>query len=84
VTIGYTAQITAILVVNLVTAYAAYAPVTCVQLDLGMSGFMAVGVYTSAFVRGHGAPVPVFSGVSSLGTYSTPANLSKEVSALAR
>jgi branched-chain amino acid transport system permease protein len=88
VTSGYTAQITAILVANIVTAYAAYVPLTCVPLDLGMSGFMAVGVYTSAFVSGHGAPsglsIPVFSGVSSPGTCSAPANRSKEVSALGR
>lgn len=69
-TSGYTAQIAAILLVNIATAYAAYVPLACVQRDLGMSSFMTLGVYVSAFVSGHGDPVPIFSGASSSGTCS--------------
>lgn len=60
---GYTAQITTILVVNIAAAYAAVVPPACVQLDPGISGFMAMGAYTSAVLSGHDVP----SGLSTRG-----------------
>ena len=38
---GYATQITAILIVNIVAAYAAYMPLACGQLNLGVAGFKA-------------------------------------------
>jgi branched-chain amino acid transport system permease protein len=51
---GYATQIAAILIVNIVAAYAAYMPLACGQLNLGIAGFMAIGAYTSAVLNGHG------------------------------
>lgn len=51
---GYATQIGAILIVNIVAAYAAYMPLACGQLNLGIAGFMAIGAYTSAVLSGHG------------------------------
>lgn len=51
---GYSTQIAAILIVNIVAAYAAYLPLACGQLNLGIAGFMAIGAYTSAVVSGQG------------------------------
>lgn len=51
---GYSTQIAAILIVNIVAAYAAYMPLACGQLNLGIAGFMAIGAYTSAVVSGQG------------------------------
>ena len=51
---GYATQIVAILIVNVVAAYAAYMPLACGQLSLGVAGFMAIGSYTSAVLSAHG------------------------------
>jgi branched-chain amino acid transport system permease protein len=51
---GYALQITAILIVNVVAAYAAYMPLACGQLNLGVAGFMAIGAYTAAVVSSAG------------------------------
>jgi branched-chain amino acid transport system permease protein len=51
---GYATQIAAILIVNIVAAYAAYMPLACGQLNLGIAGFMAIGAYGSAVLSGHG------------------------------
>jgi branched-chain amino acid transport system permease protein len=51
---GYATQIAAILIVNIVAAYAAYMPLACGQLNLGIAGFMAIGAYTSAVLGAHG------------------------------
>jgi branched-chain amino acid transport system permease protein len=51
---GYATQIAAILIVNIVAAYAAYVPLACGQLNLGVAGFMAIGAYASAVVSGYG------------------------------
>ncbi|WP_213771731.1 branched-chain amino acid ABC transporter permease [Bradyrhizobium sp. dw_78] len=60
---GYATQIAAILIINVVAAYAAYMPLACGQLNLGIAGFMAIGAYTSAVLNGHGVPL----GLSILG-----------------
>jgi branched-chain amino acid transport system permease protein len=51
---GYATQIAAILIVNIVAAYAAYLPLACGQLNLGIAGFMAIGAYASAVLGAHG------------------------------
>jgi branched-chain amino acid transport system permease protein len=51
---GYATQIAAILIVNIIAAYAAYMPLACGQLNLGTAGFMAIGGYTSAALSAHG------------------------------
>ena len=62
---GYATQIAAILVVNILTA--AFMPIACVQLDLGISGFMTIGAYTSAVLRGHDVPTGLWAGGCSEG-----------------
>jgi branched-chain amino acid transport system permease protein len=54
---GYATQVTAILIINIITAYAAYLPLACGQLTLGIAGFMAIGGYTSAVLAAHGFPL---------------------------
>jgi branched-chain amino acid transport system permease protein len=56
---GYATQIAAILIVNIVAAYAAYMPLACGQLNLGIAGFMAIGAYASAVMSGHGYGISV-------------------------
>jgi branched-chain amino acid transport system permease protein len=56
---GYATQITAILIINIIAAYAAYLPLACGQLTLGIAGFMAIGGYTSAMAAGRGFPLTV-------------------------
>jgi branched-chain amino acid transport system permease protein len=56
---GYWQQILAILAVNIVAAYAAYMPLACGQLNLGIGGFMAIGAYASALLSGQGWPLPL-------------------------
>lgn len=56
---GYATQIAAILFVNIVAAYAAYMPLWCGQLNLGIAGFMAIGGYTSAVLSAKGMPLAV-------------------------
>jgi branched-chain amino acid transport system permease protein len=56
---GYWLQILAILAVNIVAAYAAYMPLACGQLNLGIAGFMAIGAYASAVVSGQGWPLTI-------------------------
>ncbi len=56
---GYATQILAILIINVVAAYAAYMPLVCGQLNLGIAGFMAIGAYTSAVLNGYGVPLAV-------------------------
>jgi branched-chain amino acid transport system permease protein len=56
---GYWLQIFAILAVNIVAAYAAYMPLACGQLNLGIAGFMAIGAYASAVLSGQGWPLPI-------------------------
>jgi branched-chain amino acid transport system permease protein len=56
---GYWLQILAILAVNIVAAYAAYMPLACGQLNLGIAGFMAIGAYASAVLSGQGWPLPI-------------------------
>jgi branched-chain amino acid transport system permease protein len=56
---GYATQIAAILIVNIIAAYAAYMPLACGQLNLGTAGFMAIGGYTSAVLSAHGAGLVV-------------------------
>lgn len=51
---GYALQVISVLIVNIVVAYAAYMPLACGQLNLGIAGFMAIGAYTSAVLSGHG------------------------------
>jgi branched-chain amino acid transport system permease protein len=51
---GYATQIAAILIVNIIAAYASYMPLACGQLNLGTAGFMAIGGYTSAVLSAHG------------------------------
>lgn len=51
---GYSLQVLAILLVNVVAAYAAYMPLACGQLNLGIAGFMAIGAYTSAVLSNAG------------------------------
>jgi branched-chain amino acid transport system permease protein len=53
---GYTTQIAAILIVNIVVAYSAYMPLACGQMNLGIAGFMAIGAYTSAVLSGMNWP----------------------------
>jgi branched-chain amino acid transport system permease protein len=47
---GYLSQIAAGLMISVILAYAAYMPLTTGQLNLGISGFMALGAYGSAMV----------------------------------
>ncbi len=54
---GYALQVISVLIVNIVVAYAAYMPLACGQLNLGIAGFMAIGAYTSAVLSGHGFPL---------------------------
>jgi branched-chain amino acid transport system permease protein len=56
---GYTTQIAAILIVNIVVAYSAYMPLACGQMNLGIAGFMAIGAYTSAVLSGMNWPFGV-------------------------
>jgi ABC-type branched-subunit amino acid transport system permease subunit len=56
---GYWLQILAILAVNIVAAYAAYMPLACGQLNLGIAGFMAIGAYASAVLSGQGWPLAI-------------------------
>lgn len=51
---GYAGQIAAILIINIIAAYAAYMPLACGQLNLGVAGFMAIGAYASAVLSTHG------------------------------
>lgn len=55
---GYWSQVIAILLVNIMVAYAAYMPLACGQLNLGTAGFMAIGAYTSAVLSGQGWSLP--------------------------
>jgi branched-chain amino acid transport system permease protein len=63
---GYWLQIFAILAVNIVAAYAAYMPLACGQLNLGIAGFMAIGAYASAVLSGQGWPLPISIGAAAL------------------
>jgi branched-chain amino acid transport system permease protein len=45
---GYLSQVTADLLISVITAYAAYVPLATGQLNLGVAGFMCVGAYASA------------------------------------
>lgn len=51
---GYQEQVLATLIVNVVSAYAAYLTLACGQLNLGIAGFMAIGAYMSATLGGAG------------------------------
>jgi branched-chain amino acid transport system permease protein len=56
---GYATQILAILTINVIASYAAYMPLSCGQLNLGIAGFMAIGAYTSAVLDAHGFPMAI-------------------------
>src|ERR1700733_7760059 len=64
---GYATEIAAILIVNIIAAYAAYMPLACGQLNLGTAGFMAIGGYASAVASAHGMGliVSILSGAAS-------------------
>jgi branched-chain amino acid transport system permease protein len=47
---GYLSQVAANLLIFVILAYAAYLPLATGQLNLGISGFMAVGAYASAII----------------------------------
>lgn len=47
---GYAEGILAIMALNIITAYAAYLPLSAGQLNLGVAGFMAIGAYSAAFL----------------------------------
>lgn len=54
---GYGGQIIGILLINTLTAYSAYLPLSCGQLNLGVAGFMVIGAYVSAIMSNAGIPI---------------------------